>query len=606
MFYIFLSSNNKQIPVPAQKFSARSVAATLIVSLLIVFVFLASGFALAQDAGESAPVKRPNFLIIVADDMGWSDIGVLGGEIRTPSLDDLADQGTLMTDYYVAPTCAPTRSMLMTGVDNHLAGLGVQSGLRAENQIGINYAGQLHDGVVTVAEALGSTGYQTFLSGKWHLSYGTEQEPQNRGFDRSFVLVPGGASHFGDQLSIGPIELARYIENGQDIESLPADWYSSRGYTDKIMEYLEDRDRAAPFLAYLTFTAPHDPLQVPDEWLDRYDGAYDIGPVATRQARAKRQAELGLIAEDTKLWSYLRFPGWFPNHAEPWSERSEEERDTDSRPMEIYASMIELMDQQIGRVLTYLEEQGELENTYVIFFSDNGAGRTGPLVYPGLTKDWLAENWDQTWVTPGKPRSFTSLGREWASAASTPWKQFKNTVAEGGIRSPLIVSGPGVMPGVFSDSISHVTDIAPTLYELAGIDASSNPLFEGKQTPRGVSLMPVLSAESDSVRNSFGVHLFGNRGLRKGDWKISNVGPPQGSGEWELFNLANDPGEVQNLAADMPDKLQELLAEFDKYLVANHVILPDESPLTAKLRALYPGECNWWCETRFTIIGWLN
>ncbi len=594
------------MPVTAESFSAQSIVATLRVKTLILFVFLASGFAVAQDIDESESVKQPNFLIIVADDMGWSDIGTLGGEIRTPSLDALAERGTLMTDYYVAPTCAPTRSMLVTGIDNHLAGLGTQSGLRAENQVGVNYDGQLHDGVVTVAEALVASDYQTFMSGKWHLSYDRDQEPQNRGFDRSFALIPGGASHFGDQLSIGPLEPARYVEDGREIETLPQDWYSSTGYADKILEFLRDRDRDSPFLAYLAFTAPHDPLQVPDDWLDRYDGAYDNGPIATRAARARRQSELGLIAENTRLWPYPKFPGWFPNHAEPWSERSAEQRDIDSRPMEIYASMIEIMDQQIGRVVSYLEQQGELENTYVIFFSDNGAGRTGPFVYPGVTKDWLEETWDNTWVSPGRPRSFTSLGREWASAAGTPWKLYKNNVAEGGVRSPLIVSGPGVVAGEFNDALAHVTDIAPTIYELAGVSPTSDPLFADKLKPQGVSLMPVLSAQQDTVRESFAVHLFGNRGLRKGNWKISNLGPPQGSGQWQLFNLSTDPGEVNDLAADMPDKLQELLDEYDKYLAANNVILPSESPLKGTLRALYPGECGWWCETKFTIIGWLN
>ncbi|MEM9401255.1 MAG: arylsulfatase [Pseudomonadota bacterium] len=586
--------------------SAHSKSALPPTKLIIFIAFFSPGFTLGQDVGETRVGERPNFVVIVADDMGWSDIGALGGEIRTPSLDELASRGTVMTDYYVAPTCAPTRSMLVTGVDNHQAGLGVQSGLRAANQVGINYEGQLHDGVVTVAEALSATGYQTFMSGKWHLSYDTAQEPQNRGFDRSFALIPGGASHFGDQLSIGPVEIARYIEDGNDIEALPDDWYSSTGYTDKIIEYLDSRNPDAPFFAYLTFTAPHDPLQVPDEWLDRYDGVYDDGPVATRQARADRQVELGLIAENTRLWPYARFPGWFPNHAKPWSDRSEKQREIDSRPMEVYASMIELMDQQIDRVVSYLKEQGELDNTYVIFFSDNGAGRTGPFIYPGVTKDWLLETWDQTWVEPGKPRSFTSLGREWASTAGTPWKMYKNTVAEGGIRSPLIISGPGVVPGEFNDALSHVTDITPTVYELAGIDTSSHPLFEGKTAPQGVSLMPVLSARADSVREMFGVHLFGNRGLRKGEWKISNVGPPQGSGVWQLFNLAEDPGEVQDLAAEMPAKLQELLADYDRYLAENDVILPDQSPLKASLRALYPGECNWWCETKFKMIAWMN
>lgn len=567
-------------------------------------LLLASGLSLAQDAASLD--SRANFLVIVADDMGWSDLGALGGEIRTPTLDGLAQRGTLMTDYYVAPTCAPTRSMLVTGVDNHQAGLGVQSGLRAANQIGINYEGELHDGVVTVAEGLLANGYQTFMAGKWHLANDTAQSPHNRGFQRSFALLSGGASHFGDQVPINPLEPARYREDEDSIEQLPTDWYSSIGYADKMLEYLDQRDPDAPFLAYLAFTAPHDPLQVPDGWLDRYEGAYDIGPVAVRQARAERQAALGLIPDGAGLWPYPKFPGWFPNHAAPWAERSAEQREKDVRPMEIYAAMVELMDQQIGRVLAYLEEQGELENTYVIFFSDNGAASPGPMVYPGNTKEWLAENWGNTHSNPGKPRSFTTLGREWASAAVTPWKLYKNSVSEGGIRSPLIVAGPGVAAGEFNNALAHVTDITPTLYDLAGVEPATDPVFAGKVQPQGTSLMPVLSGTATSVRESFGVHLFGNRGFRRGHWKISNTQPPLSNGQWQLFDLSRDPGEVNNLAEERPDMMRDLLAGYDEYLETNSVILPDKSPLTATLRQLYPGECNWWCEFRFTIIGWLN
>ena len=576
----------------------RGVARVLVTSAALV-----AGVCAQTPEAESRP---PNFLVIVADDMGWSDIGALGGEIRTPSIDGLAEAGTLLTSYYVAPTCAPTRAMLMTGVDHHLAGLGVQSGIRASNQVGVNYQGQLHDGVVTLAEALAEHGYQTFMAGKWHLANETAQWPHRRGFQRSFVLLTGAASHFADQQEISPVEIPEYVRDGRPVDELPDGFYSSTAYADALLGYLQERDAGAPFFAYLAFTAPHDPLQVPDEWLDRYRGAYADGPFAIRRARAERQAALGLIPEDAPLWKYPRFPSWFPNHAALWAERSAEQRLQDARPMEIYAAMVELMDAQIGRVVDHLAAQGELDNTYVVFFSDNGASLAAPLVYPGVTTEWFAANWSNAHETRGQPGNFTVSGREWASASVTPWKLYKNSVGEGGIRSPLIVRGPAVLSGTLSPAIAHVTDIAPTLYDLAGVQPETSPLFQGKTLPQGLSLMPVLSGATPAVRQSFGVHLFGNRGYRRGQWKLSNTQPPLGSGEWELFDLAADPGEVRDLAGERPELLAELLAEYDGYLERNQVILPAESPLKVGLRQLYPGPCDWWCELRFSVIDLLN
>ena len=551
--------------------------------------------------------RPPNFLVIVADDMGWSDLGVLGGEIRTPTLDALAHSGTLLTDFYVAPTCAPTRAMLLTGVDNHRAGLGVQSGMEAPNQVGRNYRGQLHGDVVTMAEALAPQGYRSYMSGKWHLADNHDfeaQAPHNRGFDRSFTLITGGASHFADQKSISPSEIANYVEDGRRVETLPSDFYSTISYTDKMLAYLEAHEDESPFFAYLAYTAPHDPLGVPDNWLDRYAGHYDEGPYAVRVARADRQRSKGLLPTDAELWVYPSFPSWFPNHAAPWSERDDLSKARSARRMEIYASMVELMDAQIGRVLDHLERSGQLQNTYVIFFSDNGASAPGPLVYPGVTKEWLAEHWDNSLERRGRPGNFTVQGREWASVSVTPFKLYKASVSEGGIRSPLIISGPGVMEDQFDPALAHVTDIAPTIYELAGVD-ESHEVFLGKERLRGYSLLPILRDDGVSTRESFGVHLFGNRGFRRGNWKITNTQPPLSSGEWELFNLETDPGETTDLSAQFPAIKAELLAGFDVYLAQNDVIIPSESPLRGSLRSLYPEPCDWWCETRFTIINWL-
>ena len=588
-----------------ERVAARSgITAICAGALVVVGTMLVAGASAQPDGAEDG--RPPNFLFIVADDMGWSDIGVLGGEIRTPAINALADAGVLLTSYYVAPTCAPTRAMLMTGVDHHQAGLGVQAGMRASNQVGINYEGQLHNGVTTVAEALANHGYQTFMAGKWHLAHDEVQAPHNRGFQRSFALLNGGASHFGDQQAMAPSEIPRYLRDGEPVAQLPADFYSSTAYAENLLQYLEERDETSPFFAYMAFTAPHDPLQVPDEWLDRYAGAYDDGPAATRQARAGRQEELGLLPEDAGLWNYPRFPGWFPNHLPPWSERSAERRERDARRMEIYASMVELMDQQIGRVVDHLAETGELDNTYIFFFSDNGASSPGPLVYPGVTPQWFADNWSNAHETRGRAGNFTVQGPEWASVSVTPLKLYKNSVSEGGIRSPLIVRGPSVTANGFNSAVAHVTDIAPTVYDLAGIQPESDPLFVGKTLPHGVSLAPVLRGDSTSVRESFGVHLFGNRGYRRGQWKISNTQPPLSTGQWELFDLETDPGEVNNLAASNPELMQELLAEFEEYLRRHEVLLPAQSPLTAGLRQLYPEQCNWWCELRFAIIERMN
>lgn len=551
-----------------------------------------------EEAVTQAP--SPNFLIVVADDMGWSDIGVLGGEIRTPTLDSLAREGTVMTQYYVAPTCSPTRSMLMTGLDNHPAGVGTMHSLAAPNQTGRNYAAQLHGDVVTMAEALAGKGYETLMSGKWHLAVDEAQRPHNRGFDRSFSLLPGGASHFADQRWLNPTEAVVYLEDGEPAP-IPADFYSTINYTDKLLQYLEERDQSRPFLAYLAYTAPHDPLQVPDDWLDRYRGAYADGPGAIRQARNERQKAAGLFPADGQLWEPPQLPWILPNKLDPWDERDDEERFESERRMEIYASMVELMDQQLARVIEHLRDRGDLENTYVLFFSDNGASSSAPSIYPGNTAEWLAENWSLATEDFGQPGSFAVMSREWATVANTPWRLFKGAVGEGGIRSPFIVRGPRVPAGVFNSALSHVSDVAPTLYALAGVVPEQDPLFSGKLLPQGIPLHSVWTGDSESARDGFAVELFGSRAIRSEDWKATMIRPPQGSGRWELFDLGKDPGETTDVGAQHPQLLQRLQGDYQQYAQQNGVIHPIGMP-TPSPRAFYPSECDWFCELRFSIF----
>ncbi len=568
---------------------------------LVIGVLLLSGCSDqngADTAREAAKAKKPNFLIIVADDLGWSDIGAFGGEIRTPNLDRLASNGVRMTNFYVAPTCSPTRSMLMTGLDNHVAGVGTMNNLGRPNQTTRNYAGQIHNDVVTIAEALNATGYQTMMSGKWHLATDEEQRPHNRGFQRSFALLPGGASHFGDQMPLSAVEPPEYVEDGKLIEQLPEDFYSSISYADKMLEYLEDRDKTQPFLGYLAFTAPHDPLQVPADWMDKYEGRYDIGPDRIRAERMNRMIEAGLIGKDTKPWELPNFPSDVPLHLTAWDERSQEIRDRDSRGMEIYAAMIELLDQQVGRVLDKLEADGELENTYIVFFSDNGPSATAPLIYPGTSPEFLEANWGNTYSNPGGPGAFAVMGREWANVSATPFRLFKGSVGEGGIRSPFIISGPAVKSGGIADGIGHVSNIVPTIFDILGLSADGNPLYDGKLTPQGASMLSIWTDAATPKGSGFATELFGNGALRQDDWKISRIGPPLGSGKWELFNLAENPGETKNLADEHPDRLESMTADYRTYEKTNGVI-PPQPPMSMRPRVLYPWPCDAACNQSF-------
>jgi arylsulfatase len=580
---------------------------TILACFTLVFLFL-SDVGLAESVSNELDLKdgakkQPNFLIVVADDLGWSDVGTFGGEIRTPVLDGLAREGMAMTQFYTAPTCSPTRAMLLTGVDHHLAGLGTMHDVRAANQLqSRNYIGELHSDVVTLPETLKLFGYQTFMAGKWHLAASPEQFPNHRGFDKSFVLLEGGASHFGDQLPLYGGNKVTYLEDGEAVD-LPHDFYSSIFYTDKLLAYLQQRDTHQPFFAYLAYTAPHDPIQVPDDWLNSYRGVYNAGPEAIRQKRTRNLIKWGLLPEDAALWQMPSAPKWLPLYKPQWQLRSKEDQQASVRAMELYAAMVELMDQQLGRVIAHLREAGELENTYILFLSDNGANGATPLVYPAVDNEWFFKKRDHRPEQAGRPGSHIYLDREWAQTAGAPWKLFKGTVAEGGIRSPLIVAGPGIPAGSIEENIGHVAGIAPAIYELLNISPETLPAFDGKQLPTGTSLLPVWIGPSQEQAVTLATELFGNRAILQGDWKAHFINAPLGSGQWELFNLAKDPGETRNLAQENPNKLSELIALYEAYERRVGVIEP-EPPFEISLKKLHVDSCDWWCETRFTIAQW--
>jgi arylsulfatase A-like enzyme len=519
--------------------------------------------------------KRPNILLIVADDMGWSDIAPFGGEIRTPHITKLAAEGIQFNQFYVGPACSPTRAMLLSGTDNHLAGMGTNAEVISETQQGKpGYEGHLNDRVASVAETLAASGYETFMAGKWHLGEEPDHWPDKKGFQRSFALMQGGASHFGDEAPMCNDYYPIYAEDGERTHT-PDDFYSSRFYADKIIECLKTRKAGKPFFGYLSFTAVHDPIHVPDAWLDAYKGRYDAGPLAIRRARLARQVEMGLFPKGTKLWQIPNPPKGHEQHVPPWAERPEEQRVYSARVMEVYASMVELMDREVGRVVAALKEAGVHDNTYVIFFSDNGANGASMAAYPNTGEEWVARNSDNRLENIGRKGSRNAIGFEWAVTCNSPLRLIKGTIAEGGIRSPLIVAGPGVASGRRSGTPLHVMDMAPTFLRIAG--ATQPRMREGKEIlpMQGKSMLACWADENKGIRSDadhLAWELVGWRAARMGPWKATWLTLPFGQSRWQLFNINRDPGEAIDLSAENPDQLQALVRVYEDYVARCGVI----------------------------------
>ncbi len=514
--------------------------------------------------------QRPNILLIVVDDMGYSDIEPFGGEIRTPVLSGLADEGVRFRNFHVSSLCAPTRAMLLSGVDNHQAGLGTMPPMHSTNQyLQPGYEGPLNHRVMTVAEVLRGEGYHCYMAGKWHLGAIDGYRPEDRGFERVFSFLGGGASHFSDHRALSASELphTRYDEDGRDVtEELPEDFYSSDFYADKMISYLSEQPDDAPFFAYLAFTAPHDPLHVPGSWLDKYRGAYDEGYDSIRTRRLERMKELGLVPDSLEP---NPGSGLFPM----WEELDDEQRAEQARKMEIYAAMIENADYNIGRVLDLLRRKGEYEDTLIVFISDNGANPKEPHFYQPNTPELIERDYDNSLANMGRRGSFVSIGGAWAEVANTPLSYFKTTTYEGGTQVPLIIRGPGVMKrGVDASQLLHATDVLPTVLDFVGASRPAERNGKPLEPLYGRSWKPYLTGETSAgVRGPFdaiGFEMMECRAVLKGDWKLLFMAPPYGENDWHLYNVGEDPRELNNLAARYPQKFAELKAEWDAYACA--------------------------------------
>jgi arylsulfatase A-like enzyme len=546
---------------------------------------------MAPASAQERVAQRPNILLIVADDLGYADLGSYGSEIRTPNIDSLSKTGTKFTNYYVTPGCSPTRAMLMSGADNHTAGMGVPEDIigqlgRVPNKTPLmtkfqpllkgnpNYAGSLSSNIVALPELMRRSGYRTYMTGKWHLGAAADKRPNARGFDKSFAMLGGAGSHFDDAWkNLGPFAV-KYTVDDVDVPA-PTGMYSTTLYTDRMLDFISNDDKRSkdqPFFAYLAYSAPHDPLHVPDADVDLYKGKYAAGYEAIRSARLTRMQSLGLLKPGQTSAPRHRF-------VRPWDELTAEEKLYSAREMEIYAAMVEVMDREIGRVIAKLKASGEFDNTIIVFQSDNGAAfassRAIGLVEkepPGGQKARLASmpQINNKLENVGRPMSYNSYMGGWSQVSNGPFDWFKGNMGEGGKRSPLIVSGPNIAKGQTSDALTYVADILPTVLDYTGGKADpKSPAIAGK------SLKPVLLGKAKSVRgpkDMIAQELMLNRSVRMGNWKLRWMPQPLGSGQWELFDLAKDPGETKDVIAKNAKIAKPMIAFWDNYAKSNGVI----------------------------------
>ena len=568
-----------------QKWSSSAIILTL---LLSTWSFSAVPQSTRGAGGKAQPdeqeASRPNILLIVADDLGYTDLGVYGSEIETPNLDELARGGQIFSQFYSSSMCSPTRAMLLSGMDNHRAGVGNLYAKLADNQKGqTGYQGYLRNRVASLPELLQAGGYHTYITGKWHLGESEEHSPAARGFEKSWVLAESGAGHFSNMQSLSGPGQAIYRENGRKLDSLPAEFYSTRFYADKMIDYIgQGLGDGRPFFAYLAFTAVHFPLQAPGESIEKYSGRYDEGYDVLHAQRFQRLKELGIIPAGTEA-----FP---PLPAEkPWDRLTGQERRVSARSMEIYAAMIDDLDRYVGKVMDYLKDAGEYDNTLVFFMSDNGA--EGHRLDDGLIplREWSHQCCDNSYGNMGNADSYVMLGPNWARAATGPFRMFKGFTTEGGIRVPAFIHYPAyIQSGEVRKEILTVMDVMPTLLEIANISHPGTE-FNGREVlpMQGRSLVGLLGRGTPAAAErefSMGWELLGKRAYRKGDWKIvwqpdQDTWEPWTDGinteQWQLYNLADDLAEMRDLSVQHPQKRHELISLWKDYVQENNVILPN-------------------------------
>ena len=563
----------------------------------ILFALVISGPAQAVASDTQSP-QPPNVVLILADDLGFTDLGSYGSEIQTPNLDKLAHEGVRFTHYHTAASCAPSRAMLLTGVDSHLNGVpgipeSIPSSMVKKSE---NYNGALNNNVVTVATLLRDAGYHTYMAGKWHLG-GKSREllPSRRGFERTVTFDATGADNYERKTYLPILEIPTWFADGEEME-LPKDFYSSRFYVDKMIEFIEsNRGDGKPFFSYLPFQAVHIPVQVPQEYTDKYMGIYDQGWTALRQRRLKAAQALKIVPTNIDMVTMSTTLNW--------ESLTSEQQQYHSKSMAVYAGMVDAMDDNIGRLMQYLKDTGEYENTVFIFTSDNGSEAGDPFDGAGSTimKWWLkSQNYRTDYETLGTKGSFNIIGPSFASASASPLAYYKFYAGEGGVRVPLIISGGPVsrnskLKGGITDAFIHLTDIMPTILDITGVKHPGKN-YKGRRIEplTGKGLLALSLGQTNRVHGddeSIGYELVGNKALFKGDYKLVLNRGPVGDGTWHLYNIAKDPGETVDLRVDMPELFAHMKADYYSY-AANNGVLPVPKGYDQRRQLLINGAHN--------------
>ena len=546
-----------------ESMNARSLPKRHLTSLFLVIALLSSLCSTAI----AAPADRPNIVVLVADDWGFTDVGAFGGEIATPNLDELARRGMRFSNFHVAASCSPTRSMLLTGVDSHRNGHGNLRETMPREHLGKpGYLGSLVPNVVTLGTLLRDGGYRTYVAGKWNVGSEPANLPDRRGFDRSFVMGDTGSDNWEPEKRYLPHNAkVNWFEDGKT-PVMPAEFYSSTFFIDKTIGYLKSGEGSGkPFLAYVGFQANHVPVQAPQAFVDMYRGRYDGGWAALREARRDRAAELGLTPKASPMVTMRTTANW--------DALNPTERQYQARLMEVYAGMASAMDHEVGRLIAHLKSTGEFDNTVFVFLSDNG-----PEGSDYKEADiWVRLHYNRDLDRLGSKGAYVVPGPSWSSASASPLSTFKFYAGEGGIRSPLIISGaPGTASNQIHTGLTHVTDILPTLLDLAKVPRPGSS-YQGQsiEPPIGRSLLPVLSDPSLRVRTDdepIGYELAGNKALFKGDLKLVLNNAPIGDGQWHLYDLRSDPGETNDLRQQRPQEFAAMQADYAAWATAQGVL----------------------------------
>ncbi len=549
-----------------------------------MFPHLLLAAALVLGSALHAAAPRPNIIVIMSDDVGYSDIGCYGGEIATPTLDALAQGGVRFTQFYNTARCCPTRAALLTGLYAHQAGIGHMVD-DWSTKVGEAYAGDLSKRAVTIAEALKSAGYATYMTGKWHVTKKTKPEgdadrenwPRQRGFDRFYGTIHGAGSFFD------PNTLARdnaFISPYADAEYQPREFYYTDAINDQAARFLTEhkaRNADQPFFLYMAHTAAHWPMHAKDTDIAKYKGKYDAGYDTIRASRLAKMKQLGLL--DSRWQVTPQAGDWSKVENKAW----------EARCMEVYAAMLDCMDQGIGRLVETLKMNGQFENTLILYLQDNGGcaegmGRTGPFkpradapTLPPLAKDFLQPDMipKQTrdglpmrqgaGVMPGGADTFIGYGKAWANVSNTPFREYKHWEHEGGISTPLIAHWPAGIArersGKLEAQPAHLIDLMATCVDLAGAKYPAEFAGQKIQPMEGVSLAPAFAGKPLNRAQPIFWEHEGNRAIRSGDWKLVSKHPDG----WELYDLAADRTEMHDLAAQQPERVKEMSAQWEAW-----------------------------------------